>query len=135
MSVFVDTSAWYSLWDAQETNHKQAQAILSHLKSKEELLITNELVISETFALLANRIGWQASRQAAQAITDNKSVSIMILTPEQWQETCLRYIHGSGRLSFVDCSAFVTMESRKIKKAFAFDEDFNKAGFELIKPG
>jgi uncharacterized protein len=39
---------------------------------------------------------------------------------------------ASARVSFVDCASFALMRSLGIGRAFAYDDDFAREGFELV---
>jgi predicted nucleic acid-binding protein len=39
---------------------------------------------------------------------------------------------GKPTLSLVDCVSFVLMRKYRITTAFAFDEDFERGGFQLL---
>lgn len=133
MSVFVDTSAWYALWNEKDQDHQRAVEIYSRLKETAETLVTNNLVLTESVALVANRMGWAKARIFCGALTQSAAVKIHYLTQEQFTAICDKFRTFSGQASLVDCSAFLTMESQKIRRAFAFDRDFRKAGFILLE--
>ena len=38
-----------------------------------------------------------------------------------------------ARLSFTDCVSFAVMRALEISAAFAFDRDFERAGFRLLR--
>jgi predicted nucleic acid-binding protein len=44
-SIFVDTSAWIALLNANDVLHKQAQQIMGDLRRKKVRLITTEFVL------------------------------------------------------------------------------------------
>lgn len=94
--------------------------------------MTNELVVTETTALIANRVNLEKARQFCQEVSFNPAVEICCLGLEQFVESCRRYGAASPRVSLVDCSAFVTMRAQKVAAAFAYDKDFEEAGFAII---
>ena len=132
MSVFVDTSAWYALLDKKDPKHLLAVKTYQGLQEERETLVTNNSVLTETIALIANRVGSKEAQNFCQEMASNPIVEIHCLNQEQFLETCRRYSTSSRGVSLVDCSAFVTMEAQKIRRAFAYDEDFARAGFTVL---
>ena len=62
MSVFVDTSAFYSLLVKTEASHGRVGAAFARLLAASTPLWTTSFVIVETMALLQHRIGLAAAR-------------------------------------------------------------------------
>lgn len=52
MSVFVDTSAFLAVLDADDQEHPRAKSVWERLLSDEERLICSSHVLVETFALV-----------------------------------------------------------------------------------
>jgi len=57
------------------------------------------------------------------------------------QERVIEHLEGAWgffrkyrdhELSFTDCTSFAAMRKYGIREAFTFDEDFSKAGFEIV---
>ena len=57
--TFVDTSAYFALLDADDTNHAQARTISHRLIAEGFYLFTTSFVLAETHALLLNRLSQQ----------------------------------------------------------------------------
>lgn len=133
MRVFVDTSAFYAVLDADDRNHPQAKETWLALLDGEAILLTSNYVLVETSALLQNRIGLDAVRVLNNDVlpilepiwvdqTAHHAASAALLTA------------GRRRLSLVDCTSFVVMREAGIDKAFAFDAHFAEQGFTVIPP-
>ena len=57
MIVYVDTSAFFALLDAEESHHRAALKRATALFDEEASLVTSNYVVVETCALLQRRIG------------------------------------------------------------------------------
>jgi predicted nucleic acid-binding protein len=59
----------------------------------------------------------------------------MVLTPSEVEEDALRWLrrHDERDYSFVDATSFATMRSMRIRRALAFDGDFEAAGFQELR--
>ena len=42
--------------------------------------------------------------------------------------------YSDKKLSFTDCTSFALMKKLGIKRAFTFDDNFAKVGFEIVNP-
>ena len=63
MSIFIDTSAVYALLDRDDADHKKAKKVFVDLLDSENILITSNYVLVESFALIQNRLGLEAARR------------------------------------------------------------------------
>ena len=130
MSAFVDTSALFALVDADDDAHARARAIFERVGESDDL-VTHQYVVAETLALAQRRL-------PAAAIQD----LIIGLLPAVTMEPVDNAMHEAAtaallaalptRRSFVDLVSFQFMREHGIARAFAFDTDFERAGFETI---
>ena len=131
MTVFVDTSALYALFDRDDAAHRPVAKRWSTLLDAPRPLVTTNYVLVETTALLQRRLGMAAVRDFNDAV-------LPILTLH-WVDETLHW-RGVSRqrradrrgLSFVDCISFEVMEERGIRDALAVDDDFKNEGFRLL---
>ena len=56
MDVLVDTGAWYALADRSDRRHKAAREFYER-QAGTAALITTDLILAETFAVLSARLG------------------------------------------------------------------------------
>ena len=131
MMVFIDTSAFLAILDADDKYHKKAKEKWAEFISLEETLFCNNYILVETFALVQNRLGMKALR------TFNDD--ILPLVNIDWVEESTHKAGVSAlltasrkRLSMVDCVSFDTMRRLEIMKVFTFDPHFTEQGFQCI---
>ena len=131
MTIFVDTSAFLAVLNADDANHVAAKRSWERMLRQEETLVCTSYVLVETFALLQNRLGMAAVRAFQETIVP--------LVQVEWVDFG---IHRAGisalltanrrQLSLVDCVSFEVMRSLGLTTAFAFDPHFTEQGFLLL---
>ncbi len=131
MSVFVDTSAFFAVLDADDENHDAAKQMWEDLLKQEVVLVCSNYVLVETLALVQRRLGIPAVRAFQEDV-------IPVLNVEWVDES----LHQAGiasvlaaarkKLSLVDCVSFEIMRRLGIKTAFAFDHHFEEQGFDCL---
>lgn len=131
MAVFIDTSAFFSVLDADDGNHLTAARVWTHLLDEREDLVTSNYVLLECFALLQRRLGLEAAR-VFQA--DVVGVLQVRWVDEQLHAAGIAALLTAGRrqLSLVDCVSFELMRRLRLLTAFAFDQDFVEQGFKCL---
>jgi len=130
MSVFVDTSALYALLDRDDENHPAAAAAFPALLDREALL-THGYVVVETTALVQRRLGMEAVR----ALVDDMLPAFeLVFVDEPLRQAAVAALLASGArdVSLVDWTSFELMRQLGVGKAFAFDEDFARQGFDVL---
>ncbi len=131
MRVFIDTSAFFALLDADDANHKKAEESWSNVLIPENVLVTTNYVLVETFALVQHRLGMDAVRAFEMDVTP--LLNIEWVTPAMHRSGISALLAASRRrLSLVDCISFEVMRSLGIENAFAFDPHFEEQGFRSI---
>jgi len=129
--TFLDTSAIYALADRADPNFSVAEVHFRNLiEAREEILIHN-YVILESFALLQHRLGLGAAGKFAESCDGFVVEWVDRLLHEQ---AVRELTHARRRaVSLVDQMSFLVMRKRGVDRALAFDHDFARAGFRLVK--
>ena len=127
--IFLDTSAIYALADKADPNHADAYEKFDvALKAGETFLIHN-YVLMESTALLQTRLGLQS---ALAFLKDARAFDMEWVDSALHQEA-LKELEKIGKrgISLVDCTSFVVMRRKGVKKVLAFDTDFQDQGFTI----
>lgn len=127
--ILLDTSAIYALADQADPNHKAARAKFELLLSSGETILLHSYILVESAALLQSRLGLQAALSFLQDATKFE-MEWVDSAVQQAAEKEMRTI-GKRGTSLVDCTSFVIMRRRGMKKAFCFDPDFRHQGFSI----
>jgi uncharacterized protein len=131
--IFVDSSAWIAIADKDDFHHQEAaSAYLSILKNC-RILITNNLVIAETYVVLLKELGHRAAIQFLERIKASPRIFVIFSNETieaEAQEMLSKY--ADQDFSYTDAVCFALMKRHKITKAFSFDKHFVIAGFTNI---
>lgn len=130
MTTFVDTSALYALIDEGDPAHAAAVTWLDDIAdAAPERLRTHNYVVIETIALTHARLGAAAVRLLIDDVLP--ACEVRFVDDDLHDRAVIAYLAGLGRrVSFVDRMSFELMRAERIDRAFAFDPDFKREGFE-----
>ncbi len=132
MSVFVDTSAWYALASSTDQDHPAARSIYAGLVDREEPLLTSSYTIAETMGLMQRRLGWKPLELFAAAI---HTVEVVWIDGTLHREAeAILFDRRKRGVTIVDAASFAVMTSRGVEDVFAFDDDFAREGFNILRP-
>ena len=131
MSVFVDTSALYALFDRSDRAHAASAATWTKLLADARPLLTTNYVLVETAALLQRRLGLEAVHDLDDRVLPLLAVRWITEPLHRRAMDRLRRTDRRG-VSLVDHCSFLVMEAEAIRDAFALDDDFAEAGFRLL---
>ena len=129
--VFVDTSALYALLVESDGNHRAARPAAQSLRSQDARLVTSSFVVLETISLLQARLGVETVRVFYRDVLP--LLDVIWVGEELLHRAMAALLASSQRgTSITDWSSFTFMRERGIGRAFAFDDDFSRQGFELV---
>ena len=131
MRVFIDTSAFLAILNADDQNHDRAKQVWADLITRDALLICTNYVLVETVALVQHRLGMQAARVFQEDVLPVVNIEWV---NEAHHGAGVSAILTAGRrqLSLVDCVSFEMMRQLGIDTAFVFDHRFEEQGFKII---
>lgn len=132
MTTFVDTSAFFALLAGDDAESDRASRWLDEVASRDdERLITHNYVVVESIALIHRRLGTQSVRTFLDDLLPVCEVRFVDETLHE--RAVVAYLAGiSRRSAFVDRMSFELMRAERIGRAFAFDPDFGREGFETV---
>lgn len=131
MPTFVDTSALYSLLDADDANHRQAGRWFSRWAATGTgVLLTHSYAVVETAALVQRRLGHTATRALFGDLLPVLSVHFVDEPLHRLAESA--YLAAPDGPSLVDCVSFHVMRMRGLSEAFAFDAHFKRQGLRTV---
>lgn len=132
-SLFVDTSGWVMLADGDEPMHRRAVAVRDTCLADGGLLVSTDYIMDETLTLLRVR----RSLETAMAWWDSVEASPRIgwewidpVRAEKARRWMFRW--RDKEFSFTDCTSFVVMKERRLRRALTSDRHFKQAGFEIV---
>lgn len=133
--VFVDTSAWYPAVVRNHPDHAPLAAALHEAVADGQRLVTTNLVVAETHALLLCRVHRAAALAFVRAV--DQPPNLLIRSTAELEHAARadwldRY--DDQDFSFTDAVSFAVMSERGIASAVALDRHFRAAGFEVF-PG
>lgn len=131
MDIFIDTSAFYALMDADDQNHARAKNAWIPWLNEQARFSCSNYVLLESIALIQRRLGMMALRRFQE--------DIMPLCQVHWVSPNLHAAALSAllaadrhRLSLVDCASFEIMRRLGLRTVFAFDRHFAEQGFTCL---
>ncbi|MEX0692067.1 MAG: PIN domain-containing protein [Gemmatimonadales bacterium] len=130
--LLVDTSAWYPLAVASHPDHARVRAALAERVADRFVVVTTNLIVAETHALLMRRVHGAAARRFVGLVREPPNV-VVTATPAL-EETALhdwldRFTDQP--FSLTDAVSFAVMRERNIEEALALDHHFVVAGFTV----
>ena len=131
--VFVDTSAWYPLIVARHPDHARLGTALRELIHDHRRLVTTNLVVAETHALLLRRVGRAAALTFVQTVDEPPNVVVRSsreLEAAAERNWLARY--DDQDFSLADAVSFAVMTDRGIREALTLDRHFAVAGFRAF---
>jgi len=128
--IFADTSALFAVVDGRDQRHGLAAGRFRAFGAQSAELLTHNYVIVELVALIHRRLGKLAATEAVERLL--APVEIRWVTPSLHAEAMAAYRESDQDASFVDQMSFAVMRSERLSTAFAFDDDFRRAGFDIV---
>ena len=131
MSVYVDTSAFLAVLNADDRFHAQARTRWRQLIEAGLPLICNNYVLVETLAVLQNRFGMDAVSAFQNDVAP--LLTILWVDGDLHQRAMSALLTAQRRnLSLVDCASFESMRQAGLRQVFVFDPHFEEQGFEVL---
>jgi predicted nucleic acid-binding protein len=131
MNIFIDTSAFLAVLNANDRFHPPARQAWDKILSSDTTLFCSNYIILETTALLQHRFGIDAVRLFE---TDIMPIIETVWVDETIHKQGMSALLVANRreLSLVDCTSFEIMRQLGMDAAFACDTHFREQGFKVL---
>jgi predicted nucleic acid-binding protein len=130
--LFVDTSGWYPALVRTNSAHAVVAAALETAVREGLRLVTTNLVVAETHALLLSRVGRAAALAFLKGVDQAPTVVVgsdSVLEAKALANWIERY--DDQDFTLTDVVSFTVMKERRIELALGLDRHFVVAGFGL----
>ena len=133
-TLFVDTSAWVALLYRRDQAHRRAASAWPSIREGRRLLVTTNLILAESHATLSRRLGAKAGLAFLDRMAFRPHQRIGWADIELTQAAVESWLRKrpDQAFSLADAVSFEVMQRESITQAFAFDRDFERAGFTLL---
>lgn len=122
--IFVDSSAFAALAIWRDGNHHVANAAGAELAHQRRRLITSNLVVAETHALVLARAGRDTAWRTLQRIEQGVEQTVRISEEDERRARWIIERYRDKDFSLTDATSFAVMERLAIDQAFTFDRHF-----------
>ena len=130
--TLVDTSAYFALLDADDAHHQQARTISGHLIAAGWRLCTTSFVLTETHALLLNRLSQQLATRFLRDMEASPTTLVWVTPRDVQRAKAIIYQYDDKDFSLTDATSFAVMERMGIPTAFSFDRHFAQYGLTVL---
>ena len=128
--IFVDSSAWIALADKDDFHHQEASSAYLTILKNYKTLITNNLIVAESYIVLLKELGHKAAMQFLERIKASPRISIVFSNENiEMEAQGMLSKYADQDFSYTDAVCFAVRKRHGIKKAFSFDKHFATAGF------
>jgi len=133
--IFVDTNAFVALFDKADQYHRKAADYFGSLDFDLTELHTSNYIVDETITRIRIQDGHSAAVKFGEHFFASRLFRVHYLVPEVENGAFKLFRkYADKKLSFTDCVSFALMKNAGITRSFTFDNDFAKAGFEIVNP-
>ena len=131
--LFVDTSAWYPIAVQNHPQHAALATALSERVRAGARVVTTNLVIAESHALLLHRAHVLAALAFVRTVRQRPHL-VVTSSPDLESAAIADWLERfeDQSFSFTDAVSFAVMASRGIVEALTLDVQFATAGFRCI---
>jgi uncharacterized protein len=134
-AVFVDTSGWIAVLNADDALYERACARLSDLGAEGRPLVTTDWVLAETGNGLARPAARSRLAGATERFLNSANCRLVWVDQALFGRALRLYSQVTDKWwGLVDCASFVVMRDEKIVDTFTSDRHFAQAGFSCLLP-
>jgi uncharacterized protein len=134
-AVFIDTSGWIAVLNADDGLYEPACRELADLGADRRSLVTTDWVLAETGNGLARTPARANFARAIQRFLASCQCQLVRVDATLFDRALTLYGEmGDKSWGLVDCASFVVMQQTGIAEAFTSDRHFTQAGFRCLLP-
>lgn len=129
--IFVDTSAFFAVYNANDADHLRMAPIFAAALSSGRLATTN-VVAAETHALLLTKVGRHVAHGVLLGMYESKLSVVRVGEDDERLARALLARYDDKDFSYADAMSFVVMERLSIRTALTFDRHFAQYDLDVL---
>jgi len=134
-AVFIDTSGWIAVLNADDALYEPACRKLAELGVERRPLVTTDWILAETGNGLARTPARVRFAGAVQRFLGSPYCRLVRVDVRLFDRALTLYSQMEDKSwGMVDCASFVVMQEEGILDAFTSDRHFAQAGFHCLFP-
>ena len=128
--VFIDTGGFFAAVAPADSDHEHAKELFLRAEAERWALITTDVVVAETHALMLNRLrnGATLARSFLEGLGQSELHVEHAAVDDHRRAIALVLAHADKSYSLCDALSFVVMERLGVGEAIAFDRHFREYG-------
>ncbi|MCL6447348.1 MAG: PIN domain-containing protein [Armatimonadetes bacterium] len=136
MKVFIDTGVWFGYLVRGDQHHPEAAKVILNLEEQGALLVTSELVLSETYTLLMRKLGVRAALKFLNIIETQVEAKFTEITWVNWaiikDAGLILDKFSDHQITFTDATSAAILKNTGIPAMATFDRHFRLLGIPCI---
>jgi len=130
--MFVDTSAWYAAYVANDPHHAVVKNLLAASSSR---LITTDQILAESLTLLRARGEYARAILLGRDLLAGGIAQVIQLTADDLEKAfVILTTYADQAWSFVDCTSLVVMQRIDLRDALSLDRHFRQMPGIVVHP-
>lgn len=131
MALYVDTSAWIALREPKDNNHNAASKRLRTILADQEAIVVGWHTLVEFADGLTRHYNQKEASAEIERILSSPRVRVEPSDPYLPAARELFRSRHSWNVDLSDCLSFALMKAKGLDRAFTYDGDFERAGFQI----
>lgn len=132
--IILDTSAFLSLGNINDSNYHKATQISRYIAKKKLNIIVPADVLTEIINVVGKKIDHQAATLQAEKILSSDMFTIAEAIHNVRLNALEKFRLQPRSVSFTDCIVMAVADEFETKDIFGFDETFRKNGYNIKYP-
>jgi predicted nucleic acid-binding protein len=136
MRTFIDTGVWFGYLVREDQYHNKAARLMLDLQAKGVLLITSELILSETYTLLMRKLGTKAALQFLEIINKQVESNFTEIAWVDWAilEEAKKVLgkFSDHSITLTDATSAAILRLKGISHIVTFDQHFRIMALHCI---
>jgi predicted nucleic acid-binding protein len=130
--VFVDTSAYFALFNDKEGDHVRIVATVRQLAIERAQVFTTNFVLAETHALVLRRLGRAIAVRVLDDLDASSTVIVRVSLADERRACEIIRQYTDKDFSLTDATSFAVMQRLRIGRAVTLDDHFAQYGFAIV---
>jgi predicted nucleic acid-binding protein len=131
--VFLDTGYVVALEASDDQRHDEAAAHWKKFIAERPRMVTTNYVFDEVVTFFNSRDCHEKAVEIGERFRDSKMIELVAVNENLFEKGWAYFRkHDDKQYSLTDCISFVVMEKRDMRRALAFDNHFEQAGFQRL---